>query len=91
MRCILRELYYGNIQPDEGMLQEDENYQKAVSQACSIESAFLSTLDDAGRELYYQLELANARQDSIESAYIYADGFRTGAKIMLACLSQEDA
>ncbi|MCL2673980.1 MAG: hypothetical protein FWE92_01460 [Defluviitaleaceae bacterium] len=87
MQNILKELYYCNLHQDEDMLLNDEEYQQAVNQSRAIETAFLSTLDDAGLELYYRLEIANAKQDSIESAYIYINGFRTGAKIMLACLS----
>jgi len=91
MHKILKELYYGNIHPCDGILPKEEEYRKAIKQALSIEAALLSTLDATGHELYNQLEFANAACDSIESAYIYADGFRTGANIMLACVVQEDA
>ena len=88
MRNILMELYYGNIRTDEDLLLCGQEYRKAAERACSAESALLSTLDDAGHELYMQLEIASAAQDSIEFARIYADGFRTGVNIMLACLSR---
>jgi|GEM_PF-537587 len=90
MRNILFEFYYGNIRPVEDLfLDNNEEYQKAANQASSIEEAFLSTLDDNSRNLYCQLEIALAKQDSIEVAHIYVDGFRTGANIMLACVSRE--
>jgi len=90
MRNILFELYYGNIRSDDGMLLKDEAYQQAASQARIVESAFLATLDDSSLKLYYQLEIANSKQDSIESAYIYANGFRTGVNLLLACIYQKD-
>jgi len=86
MKKILFELYHGNIRPAEGTSLKEEEYQKAINQVCLIETALMSLLDETGQELYNQLNLALIARDNIEYAYIYADGFRTGANIMLACL-----
>jgi len=91
MRNILHELYYGNLRPGEGVLQEEPEYREAANQAYSILSAFLENLDDDSRKLYNQVEIAISARDSIEYAYVYIDGFRTGARIMLACMSQKEA
>ncbi len=86
MRKILFELYHGNIRPCEGTYPKEPEYRKAAEQVCSIESTLLAQLDEFGQELYRQLNFALIARDSIEYAYIYADGFRTGANIMLSCL-----
>ena len=90
MRNILEELYYGNIRPGEATFSKGEEYRKAANQIVSIEAALMSSLDEVGQELYRQLTFAQIACGSIENAQIYADGFRTGAKIILACISQED-
>jgi len=90
MQDILKELYYGNLRPGKDVLQKEPEYREAANRAYSILSAFLENLDDDSRKLYNQVEVALAARDCIEYAYVYTDGFRTGAKIMLACLSQED-
>ena len=90
MRKILFELYYGNIRPSEGTFPKDEEYRTASNQVVSIEAALLSNLDEVSQELYRQLTFAQIACDSIENAYAYADGFRTGVSIMLDCVSHED-
>ena len=90
MQKILHELYYGNIPLCEGTLPNEDEYRKAANQIISIEAALLSNLDEISQELYRQLTFAKITCDSIDNAYTYADGFRTGAQIMLACISQED-
>ena len=91
MQKILFDLYYGDINPCEGILPNEEEYRKAADQAAAIEAALLSSLDEVSQELYRQLTFAIITRDSIEDAYTYADGFRTGANIMLACIAQENA
>jgi len=86
---ILKELYCGNLRPGEDVLQKEPEYRETANRAYSILSVFLANLDDDSRRLYNQPEVALAARDSIEYAYVYTDGFRTGARIMLACLLQK--
>jgi len=89
MQKILFGLYYGNINPYEGILPKEEEYRKAADQVVAMESELMSRLDDAGQELYRQLTFALITRDNIEDAYTYAIGFRTNAHIILACITQE--
>ena len=90
MQNILHELYYGNVRLCEGKVPKEEEYRKAADKVVAIESALMSKFDDTEQELYRQLTFALITLGSIENAYIYADGFRTGARIMLECMSQKD-
>jgi len=90
MQNILHELYHGNISPWEREVPKEEEYRKTADQLVAIESILISKFDDADKELYRQLTSALIALASFDYASIYADGFRTGANIMLACLSQED-
>ena len=90
MQSVLKELYYGNLRPGEGVCKEEAQYREAANRAYSLLSAFLENLDDDSRKLYNQVEIALAARDSIEYAYIYTDGFRTGARIMLECIARKD-
>ena len=90
MKNILFELYYGNLDPCEDTYPKEKEYRKAAKQVTSLEADLLLKLDDTGQELYQQLTYALIARRSIEDAYTFANGFRIGANIMLACMLQND-
>lgn len=90
MQKILFDFYNGHIHPSEGTYPKGEEYKKAVKQVCSLENSLLSQLDEVGKELYRQLTSAIAARDNIEAAQIFADTFRLGANIILACFWENE-
>ncbi len=87
---ILKDLYYGNINPWERQIQNGSEYQ-VLQQKLSIYLEKLEPmLSNEEKQLLEQIGDIASRIGSIYETDCFEEGFRLGAKIMLEILWQKN-
>ncbi|MBQ9412409.1 MAG: hypothetical protein IJU29_04830 [Oscillospiraceae bacterium] len=87
---ILKELYYGNIQPVAKKVKKGTEYKEIQSEACALEQAFCSELSDAGKEIYEAYVTKRSALLATEDCDSFIKGYRLGVKLLLAVLLDYD-
>ncbi|MFI3326971.1 MAG: hypothetical protein R3Y35_12505 [Clostridia bacterium] len=87
---ILEELYHGNINPNTKMFIGNTNYAKAMEKLSDNEELLIKLLDDKERKLFLDYVNAQATIMGESSVEDFIIGFKLGAKIALAMVSEED-
>lgn len=90
MRTILKELYVGNIYPDELIISKDPEYHrltKEISNEMKNWKNKLSADDYKQLETFIDLGHKSSAMDS-EASFIY--GFKLGSTIMLEVLTEKE-
>ena len=90
MRQILESLYYGNIAPNAKTFSKNSSYAKAMGRLDKSDAYLQSILGEEGKAMLKAFEDAQSEVNDIGIVEAFVDGFRLGAKIMLAALSEED-
>ena len=85
---ILEELYVGSIRPGERTFKQNSQYGRAIKELTECEEKLDATLSKEQKSLLD--EYRNAQQDLmvITDCETFIRGFRIGAKIMLAVLTE---
>ena len=91
MRDILEELYDGKIHPWEDKAPQDEEYQKILHRVFELETQLEEHLWSEGQEIYEQYADEQAKLMDAWEKKRFSQGFRLGAQIMLAILSNNQA
>ena len=89
MRRILEDLYHGNLTASGRSFQRGTKYAHALARVTETEDALGQKLTTEDRPLLAEYAMASAGLTSVSLEEAYIEGFRTGARIMLAVL-QED-
>ncbi|MDD5017363.1 MAG: hypothetical protein PHO15_04585 [Eubacteriales bacterium] len=87
MQKILEDLYFGNTNPNEKQFVRDSDYDKTLRVICGYEEKLIGLLNGKEKSLFFDYVNAQSEINSITAIEYFADGFRTGAKIMLAVMS----
>ena len=89
MQRILEDLYHGNLTASGQTFRRGTKYARALARVSETEETLSQKLTPEDHLLLaeYAMDSAGLTSISLEEAYI--EGFRTGARIMLAVL-QED-
>lgn len=76
--CIIEELYYGNINPNENRHIKSSQYNKAMKVFCENEEKLMELLE--GKELKLFCELVNASDEisAVSNLENFKSGFRLG-------------
>ena len=90
MRQILESLYYGNIAPNAKTFSKNSSYAKAMGRLDKSDAYLHSVLGEEVKAMLKAFEDAQSEVNDIGIVEAFVDGFRLGAKIMLAALSEED-
>ena len=86
---ILEDLYHGNLTASGRSFQRGTKYARALTRVAETEDALGRKLAPEDHLLLAEYAMASAGLTSISLEEAYIEGFRTGARIMLAVL-QED-
>ena len=89
MKRILEDLYHGNLTVKGQTFQRGTKYARALARLAETEGALGQKLTPEDRPLLAEYAMASAGLTSVSLEEAYIEGFRTGARIMLAVL-QED-
>ena len=89
MRRILEDLYHGNLTVSGQTFRRGTKYARALARLAETEDALGRKLAPEDHPLLAEYAMASAGLTSVSLEEAYIEGFRTGARIMLAVL-QED-
>ena len=89
MRRVLEDLYHGNLTVSGQTFQRGMKYAHALKRVTKMENTLGQKLTPEDHPLLAEYAMASAGLTSVSLEEAYIEGFRTGARIMLAVL-QED-
>ena len=91
MESFIRELYFGNIDPQTKGFKADSRYGKAMGVISENEELLIKLLKD--KELRLFLDLMNAWGDlvGVTSCETFTDGFRIGAAFTFDCFVSKES
>ncbi|MCL2695901.1 MAG: hypothetical protein FWE69_06205 [Clostridiales bacterium] len=89
MNNILEDLYFGNINPNENTWTRDSEYLQFGKVSVEAERALADRLEGETKKQFDRFVDATGHMHAIEASLRFAEGFRLGAKIMLAVLAEE--
>lgn len=90
MRRILEDLYHGNLTASGRSFQRGTKYAHALARVTEAEEALGQKLTTEDRPLLAEYAMASAGLTSVSIEEAYIEGFRTGARIMLAVLEEDE-
>ena len=88
---LLRELYYGNIQPIGRAVKKNGSYQKLETEVSELEAELRSELSPKGIQLFDAFHLKQGELMEISECDIFIKGFRLGMGLLLAGLGTYDS
>ena len=91
MRRILEDLYHGNLTASGQTFQRGTKYARALDRVTKMEDALAQKLTPEDHSLLAEYAMASAGLTSVSLEEAYIEGFRTGARIMLAVLEEDEA
>ena len=91
MMDILKELYFGNIQPIERSIKEGSKYQELERETGFLEAAFRSELSAEGKQAYDAFIKKQVEMMELSECDIFIKGFRLGMGLLLAGLTEYDS
>ena len=89
MQRILEDLYHGNLTVSGQTFRRGTKYARALARVSETEETLSQKLTPEDHLLLAEYAMASAGLTSVSFEGAYIEGFRTGARIMLAVL-QED-
>ena len=90
MKHILEDLYHGNLTVSGQTFQRGTKYAHALKRVTKMENTLGQKLTTEDRPLLAEYAMASAGLTSVSIEEAYIEGFRTGARIMLAVLESDD-
>lgn len=91
MQSILRELYYGRINPYKAKFEEDSFYQEDVKTMIDNEAKFLETLPEPEKLMFIDFVDAQAEVADTTAFEKFSYGFKLGVLLgMELVLDEED-
>ena len=91
MRRILEDLYHGNLTASGQTFRRGTKYAHALARVTETEDALGQKLTPEDHPLLAEYAMASAGLTSVSIEEAYIEGFRTGARIMLAVLEANEA
>ena len=86
---ILKELFYGNITPNEGYFDCHSEYGKAMRVIADNERKLLALLKDAEKNLFVGFRNAKSALNSITAEEKFVQGFKMGALMMIEVIRSQ--
>ena len=87
MISILRELAYGNINPNEHRYRRNGEFEKAAKELMEAEDKLLSTLNENEKKVYEQLTNAQIALSTIEEIEKFVQGYILGAAMTMEVMT----
>lgn len=80
---VLRELWRGNISPNERHIRKNSEYAKIIHENAELEQAFCKTLTSEQNKTYDEIYGGQIRMMAIAEEEAFIQGFRIGAGMLL--------
>ena len=90
MQNFIRELYHGNISPQEKCFDHHSDYGKALDIVAKNEELLIKFLDGKEKEQFLSYVDACSEVLSISNCETFVDGFRIGAAFVLDAFINTD-
>ena len=90
MISVLREFFYGNLNPCERPQKKDAEYNDALKAMVDAEAKLLASLNEAEKALYNEYADAQRKFSLLEDVEQFAAGYRFGAMMMADVMSGID-
>ena len=91
MQRILEDLYLGNLTVSGQTFRRGTKYARALARVAETEETLSQKLAPEDHPLLAEYAMASAGLTSVSLEEAYIEGFRTGARIMLAVLQEDEA
>ena len=91
MRRILEDLYHGNLTASGQTFRRGTKYARALARVAETEETLSQKLVPEDHPLLAKYAMASAGLSSVSIEEAYIEGFRTGTRIMLAVLEEDEA
>lgn len=89
MSQILKDLYYGNINPNEKPFIRDSEYGKEIKIVSETEDKLLALLNDTEKELFQTFSDAHGNMNRIAVTDGFVDGFCLGMRIAIEVMQKQ--
>lgn len=86
---ILRELYLGNIRPNEWDIAAEADYAQALHALVDAEERLMLHLSEEGKRLFREYQLKQLETVTLNEQHAFESGFKMGANVMLELRSAE--
>jgi len=90
MSKILKDLWYGNINPQTRRIRRGTEYEKLIKSLCKNEELLLSLLDERQKEAYEKLRHSQDQYEQCAAENHFIVGFRLGAGIIYESFCEDD-
>ncbi len=90
MRKILKDFYYGNLNPGVQEMAAHSGLRRAVNTVSQCEQQLTERLDEAERARLTKLVKAQHEIDSATALENFILGFRLGVRMMAECMDEND-
>ncbi len=90
MQSIIKELWYGNIHPQEDGIFKEPQFKELLGHIARHRVALEKSMTEEQLELLEKMMDNRNEFDGLAEAEVFACGFRLGANIMLAIMSNEE-
>lgn len=87
---ILEELYVGDVRPGERSFKRNSQYGRALNESADAADRLIAVLSDEQKKLFEEYMDAQREVIVLTDAETFIYGFRTGAKIMMDVLMDEE-
>lgn len=88
MTSIIKELWYGNICPQEDSIFDTSDFKELLGYMARHKADLEVTLTDKQKEVFDKLMDNRNEYDSLAEAVVFEYGFKLGAKMMFEILAK---
>jgi len=89
MQKLLKDLYYGKVQPLSEPLENIEDYQKNGNILIQHEEELKATLSESQKKLYEKVSEKQSELNAISSEQKFIQGFKLGAKLAIEIMNDD--
>ncbi len=89
MTDMIKELWYGNIVPQESGIFNKPNFKELLGYVARHRGELEETLTEQQKELLYKMMDNRNEFDSLAEAEVFEYGFRLGAMLMVSILAEK--
>ena len=89
MKSIIRELWYGNVSPQEGNRTDTKEMKELLGYMARHRQALMSVMTDEQKAIFQKLDNCWSEYASLVEEELFTYAFRLGARIMLDAVSEE--
>ena len=89
MKSIIRELWYGNVSPQESNRTDTKEMKELLGYMARHRQALMSVMTDEQKVIFQKLDNCWSEYASLAEEELFTYAFRLGARIMLDAVSEE--